>query len=146
MTTPNSFDLPESRPPRVEIIPLIDVIFFLLATFVLFTLSLEKIRAIDVELPKAGTAGDETGTLFLQAAEGGVYYWKEGSSGRAEPISAVELPGRLRDYKGRATVPRVFIRSDGKARLGSAVVLFDEVRKAGIRQVSVETSASAPGS
>ena len=38
---------------RIEIIPLIDVIFFLLATFVLFTLSLNKIAAITVVLPKA---------------------------------------------------------------------------------------------
>ena len=36
---------------RIEIIPLIDVIFFLLATFVLFTLSLNKIASIDVNLP-----------------------------------------------------------------------------------------------
>ena len=38
---------------RIEIIPLIDVIFFLLATFVLFTLSLDKIASIPVQLPKA---------------------------------------------------------------------------------------------
>jgi len=38
---------------RIEIIPLIDVIFFLLATFVLFTLSLNRIAAITIDLPKA---------------------------------------------------------------------------------------------
>ena len=42
---------------RIEIIPLIDVIFFLLATFVLFTLSLDKIASIPVQLPKASLAG-----------------------------------------------------------------------------------------
>ncbi|MEY4490186.1 MAG: hypothetical protein RIQ79_2694, partial [Verrucomicrobiota bacterium] len=35
---------------RIEIIPLIDVIFFLLATFVLFTLSLNKIQSVPVNL------------------------------------------------------------------------------------------------
>ena len=40
---------------RIEIIPLIDVIFFLLATFVLFTLSLNKSNGITVTLPKAET-------------------------------------------------------------------------------------------
>ena len=37
---------------RIEIIPLIDVIFFLLATFVLFTLSLDRIQSVPVDLPK----------------------------------------------------------------------------------------------
>ena len=36
---------------RIEIIPLIDVIFFLLATFVLFTLSLNKSGGLSVLLP-----------------------------------------------------------------------------------------------
>jgi biopolymer transport protein ExbD len=40
---------------RIEIIPLIDVIFFLLATFVLFTLSLQKIADLPVQLPAAVT-------------------------------------------------------------------------------------------
>ena len=35
---------------RIEIIPLIDVIFFLLATFVLFTLSLNKSAGLPVML------------------------------------------------------------------------------------------------
>ena len=38
---------------RIEIIPLIDVIFFLLATFVLFTLSLNRIQSVPLNLPVA---------------------------------------------------------------------------------------------
>ena len=41
---------------RIEIIPLIDVIFFLLATFVLFTLSLNKTGGLAVPLPSASTS------------------------------------------------------------------------------------------
>ena len=41
---------------RIEIIPLIDVIFFLLATFVLFTLSLNKTGGLSVMLPPAETS------------------------------------------------------------------------------------------
>ena len=40
---------------RIEIIPLIDVIFFLLATFVLYTLSLNRIMSLPVQLPVAQT-------------------------------------------------------------------------------------------
>ena len=45
--------VPVRKKARIEIIPLIDVIFFLLATFVLFTLSLNSIRSVDVNLPVA---------------------------------------------------------------------------------------------
>lgn len=44
----NAYEIDTVAPKqaRVEIIPLIDVIFFLLATFVLFTLSLQRIRRV----------------------------------------------------------------------------------------------------
>lgn len=43
----------DKKKARIEIIPLIDVIFFLLATFVLFTLSLSRIQSLPVQLPVA---------------------------------------------------------------------------------------------
>ena len=43
----------DKKKARIEIIPLIDVIFFLLATFVLFTLSLSRIISLPVQLPVA---------------------------------------------------------------------------------------------
>ena len=49
---------------RIEIIPLIDVIFFLLATFVLFTLSLNRSQGVRVVLPESetGVPRDPSGT------------------------------------------------------------------------------------
>src|ERR1700676_4382201 len=60
---------------RIEVIPLIDVIFFLLATFVLYTLSLNKSGGIRVDLPSSETAEprDPAGTVTITVtAEGGV--------------------------------------------------------------------------
>ena len=45
-----------TKKARIEIIPLIDVIFFLLATFVLFTLSLNKSEGVSVSLPETATS------------------------------------------------------------------------------------------
>jgi biopolymer transport protein ExbD len=133
---------------RIEIIPLIDVIFFLLATFVLFTLSLQKIRSIEVELPIAPPTpqGEDYTTVFIQVSEEGTFYWKRGSKGVAELISAAEIRPRLEEYRRSVATPRVFVRSDRKAKLAAAVMVLDEVRKVGIKQVSVETIASIPGS
>ena len=47
----SSRDSSGKKRARIEIIPLIDVIFFLLATFVLFTLSENRSGGLHVELP-----------------------------------------------------------------------------------------------
>jgi biopolymer transport protein ExbD len=41
--------------------------------------------------------------------------------------------------------PRVLVRGDNRAKFGPAVLVLDEVRKAGIEQVSVETVPSQTG-
>ena len=133
-----------SRKARIEIIPLIDVIFFLLATFVLFTLSLQKIKMIDLELPRGGEGKDDS-TVYLQASADGTYYWKQGSDGVPDMVTAPELRPRLENYKRSVAVPRVFVRSDRGAKFGDAVFALDQVRGAGIKQVSVETMTSATG-
>ncbi len=134
---------------RIEIIPLIDVIFFLLATFVLFTLSLDKIASLPVQLPAAVTnpntnTKDET-TIFLQVSDEGTYYWKKGTSGSPELISVSEISPRLQSYKQSEPNPRVLIRGDNRAKFGAAVFALDEVRRTGIEQVSVETVVSQTG-
>src|SRR2546423_14037457 len=81
---------------RIEIIPLIDVIFFLLATFVLFTLSLNKIQSLPVELPAAkpgATPNPEDDTVVLQVTDSGSAYWNK------ELISMSEIGPRLQNYK-----------------------------------------------
>jgi biopolymer transport protein ExbD len=137
-----------TRKARVEIIPLIDVVFFLLATFVLFTLSLNRVKVLEAELPfgeNDGTRINET-TAFIQASVDGTFYWRIGTEGVSEKITAEELGPRLQTYKRSYTVPRVLLRSDGDARLRAAVMVLDEVHRAEIKNVAIETQATKTGS
>lgn len=131
---------------RIEIIPLIDVIFFLLATFVLFTLSLNKIQSIDVQLPAAvpetNSKPDED-LVTLQVSDTGVYYWKVGT-GSAEQLQLADIAPRLQQLSQNANA-RVLIAGDNMAKFGPTVNALDEVRKAGIKQVSVETHVRPTG-
>jgi len=133
---------------RIEIIPLIDVVFFLLATFVLFTLSLQRISSVDVTLPKADPTSrppTEDNTVYLQVSDEGTYYWKLGNN-PAELISTGEIAPRLSEYRSNfGTNARVLVRGDNRARFGAAVLALDEVRKANIEQISVETVQSQTG-
>jgi biopolymer transport protein ExbD len=134
---------------RIEIIPLIDVIFFLLATFVLFTLSLQRIAQVPVMLPKAdpmSRPNPDDQTVYLQVSDEGTFYWKVGNAPSPELISASEIAPRLQDYRNRlGQNARVLVRGDTRARFGAAIMVLDEVRKAGIEQVSVETVSSTTG-
>jgi biopolymer transport protein ExbD len=137
---------PASKKARLEIIPLIDVIFFLLATFVLFTLSLNRIKSIDITLPSGESRpSSEDRTVYLQTTDGGMFFWKLGDTTTPELLAAGDLPTRLADYRRSESTPRVLVRGDSKARFGSTVVALDAVRLAGITQVSVETLVTPSG-
>ena len=126
---------------RIEIIPLIDVIFFLLATFVLFTLSLNKIASVPVTLPipNPQPAPDDPDAVTLQISAQGTCYWNHAL------ISLNEITPRLNNLKTRVAQPRVLIAGDDHAKYGITVQALDEVRKAGITQVSVETRVRPTG-
>ena len=126
---------------RIDIIPLIDVIFFLLATFVLFTLSLNKIQSVPVDLPQATPSAKpnpEDESVVVQVSDGATVYWNK------ELISFADIPSRLISYKASVASPRVLVTGDDKAKYGAMVNALDEVRKAGI-QVSIETAYRPTG-
>lgn len=120
---------------RIEIIPLIDVVFFLLATFVLFTLSLNKIESIPINLPKA-TPPDPSKPpeepAIIQVSDADSVYWNR------EPISMNEVTPRLLQY-AQGNSPKVLVTGDERAKFGAMVQVLDKVREAGIEQVSIET-------
>jgi biopolymer transport protein ExbD len=128
---------------RIEIIPLIDVIFFLLATFVLFTLSLNRIQSVPVDLPVAGEKRadmpDPKDMLTIQVSDQGNVYWNR------ELIDIDEVAPRLEQYKKQVNLPRVLVAGDDKAKWGVTVQVLDEVRKAQIEKVSMETRTRPTG-
>lgn len=125
---------------RIEIIPLIDVIFFLLATFVLFTLSLNRIASIPVNLPvpTTNTAPPDDDMVTLQISDQNTCYWNR------EIIQLEEITPKLIELKKRVAQPRVLITGDDRAKFGITVRALDEIRKADITQVSVETGRTRP--
>jgi biopolymer transport protein ExbD len=132
------FALAAPRRARVEIIPLIDVVFFLLATFVLFSFMMSRTHSLPLTLPVPGD-GAGADSVTLQIVDGGSAYWNQ------ELISLAELPTRLAAYKNHATDPRVLVSGDDKVKFGPVVHAIDQVRAAGITNFSVETRPRAAG-
>ena len=127
-----------SAPPRrarIEIIPLIDVIFFLLATFVLFTLSLNRSGGLRLALPAAETsqARDAVGAVTVSISAEGSLAWD------LERVSFAEFAARLQAYQQLEAQPRILINGDENAPFALARAVIEEVRKAGIGKILIET-------
>ncbi|MCE9592635.1 MAG: biopolymer transporter ExbD [Planctomycetes bacterium] len=124
---------------RIEIIPLIDIIFFLLATFIMVSLSMSKNQGVNVALPTAGTAaslGDQQEldkAVTLSVNEKGDVFWNK------EKITLAQLPMRLQTLKASSKDPKVILNSDGSADFKYVVALLDEVRRVGIAKVGINT-------
>ncbi|MDI1250463.1 MAG: biopolymer transporter ExbD [Lacunisphaera sp.] len=120
---------------RIEIIPLIDVIFFLLATFVLFTLSLNKSNGVSVQLPTAvsSEARDPNGTVTISVTDEGALAWDK------DLITLDEFLQRLQVYRREFPDGRILINGDERAFFAQAIYVFDEARKAGFLKVYIET-------
>jgi len=120
---------------RIEIIPLIDVIFFLLATFVLFTLSLNKSNGVKVTLPVSDTAvpRDPNGTVTVSVTDEGTLAWNK------DPVTLDEFLIRLQQYKRDEPEGRILINGDEKAFFAQAVYVFDQARIAGFQKIFIET-------
>ena len=124
---------------RIEIIPLIDIIFFLLATFIMVSLSMTKNQGVQVALPAAASAaslGDqqemEKAVTLSVNEKGEVFYNKE-------KITLAQLPLRLQTLKSTAKEAKVILNSDVGADFKHVVAVLDEVRKIGIAKVGINT-------
>ncbi len=128
---------------RIEIIPLIDVVFFLLATFVLFTLSLNKSQGLSVSLPpsETGEARDPSGTATISVTQEGTIAWDK------DPVTLDEFLTRLKAFRAlHLEESKILINGDENAPFNQAIYVFDEVRKAGIQKVLIETRVKPAGS
>ena len=127
------------RRARIEIIPLIDIIFFLLATFVMVSLSMVKNRGIPVILPSAATAArqDRTSYVSVTVTESGEFYLDK------QKMSPKELSARLSALKGKEPDLKVFIHGDERAHFGGVVRVLDEVKGLGISKAFIQAKPPA---
>jgi biopolymer transport protein ExbD len=118
-----------SKRARIEIIPLIDIIFFLLATFVMVSLSMTKNQGVQVALPNAASAAplleqqQQSKALTLSVTEKGEVFFNK------EKIGLQQLPFRLQLFKSAEKDPKVIVNGDAGADFKVVVAVLDEVRK-----------------
>jgi biopolymer transport protein ExbD len=130
--------LPETE-ARIEIIPLIDIMFFLLAAFMLVSLSMVNLKSVPVNLPTATTASVELRNDFISLSvdKAGMTWFDK------EPVGPNEMVQRLAAWHQTNENVRVFISGDQDARHGDVVRVLDLVRSVGIQKVAIEIRNAA---
>jgi len=126
--------LPTEEGARIEIIPLIDIMFFLLAAFMLVSLSMVNLKSVKVNLPTATIANADAKHDFvsLSVDKSGVVFRDR------QPIGLNELALSLgAEFRTNESL-RVFISGDGDARHRDMIRVLDVVRGAGIQKVAFE--------
>jgi biopolymer transport protein ExbD len=119
---------------RIEIIPLIDIMFFLLAAFMLVSLSMTFMRRVPMDLPAASSSvADPKSPPYQLAIDAhGVITWE------GQLVTLSEITARLKAAHAGADTT-VMISADTDARHGQVLGVLDAVRNAGIEKVSFET-------
>ena len=124
---------------RIEIIPLIDIMFFLLASFMMVSLSQTTMKGIKVALPvgASGETQSKKDYISLSVDKDGYTYFDK------DKIPLEEVLPRL--LKIHATNPeaKIFIRGDREAVHGNVTRVLDQIRSSGFNKISFEIKSQA---
>jgi biopolymer transport protein ExbD len=126
---------------RLEIIPLIDIMFFLLASFMMVSLTMHKQQTIQVNLPTATQAKPDFKPDMINLAvdrRGSVYIEKN-------PVTLPQLYTTLTNRLAANPNLPVYISGDAEATHGSMVAVLDFVRRAGVQKVAFAVKAADSG-
>jgi len=123
------------RRSRIVIIPLIDIMFFLLASFMMVSLQMSRTENIKVHLPSASQAQQDYRPNMINIAvdkSGAVWLEKR-------EISLAELGLVLSNRFAADTNLPVYISGDRDTLHGDMVKVYQTVRAAGIQNVAFMT-------
>ena len=126
---------------RIEIIPLIDIMFFLLASFMMVSLSQTHMKGIRVNLPSPNyvpppsTVKDYTA---IRIAEGGLIYFDN------VIVNFDDVHGRLFEMHKANPEVKISLSAETLALHGDVINVLDKVRSVGITKVGYQIKAAQP--
>lgn len=131
---------PKKRAPRIEIIPMVDVMFLLLVFYVLSSLALHHHQGIPVNLP--GAVSSESNSpgqeIVLTVRPGGEYFLNQKPVQLGDLEAALEaLPGGLAQVRRTSVV----LNADLSAQHRHVVEALDQLRKLGVNDFVIATEA-----
>jgi biopolymer transport protein ExbD len=124
---------------RIEIIPLIDVMFFLLASFMMVSLSQVHMKGIKVNLPTgvSGQTQSKKDYISVSVDKDGHYFFDKNE------VTDSDLQERLVKVHASSPEAKVFLRGDRDTAHLNVSHLLDMLRAAGFYKISFEIKSEA---
>ena len=123
------------RRARIEIIPMIDVMMFLLVFFVLISTNVLPALGLKVALPKSGNPDPvhDPRRVTITIGKDAQYYVD------AAQVSLADMPGKLRAMQADGSKLAVIVASDQGAQIQALVGVLDALKAADVQAASIIT-------
>jgi biopolymer transport protein ExbD/biopolymer transport protein TolR len=129
-----SFLRKPSDEPRIDLTPMVDVVFLLLIFFMISTTFVES-PGISIKLPEASSQ-----TIDREPKELKIYLSREGDIFyRDQKISLADYKSLLAEHQSDAEQTTVLLLADQESRHGKVVTLMDLARDAGFVKLAIAT-------
>src|SRR3954451_8406397 len=127
---------------RIEIIPLIDIMFFLLASFMMVSLSQTHMKGIRVNLPAMNAPppppNQPKDYVSIRVTEGNLVYFDNA------PVSDEQVLPRLYELRKGNPQIKVSLSAEQNALHGDVITVLDKVRSAGIDKIGYQIKTAQP--
>ena len=122
--------------PRLMIIPMIDIIFFLLVFFMMSTMFMVEQKVLPVTLPSASTAELDMHRTFpvTVMADGSLRF-------NEDVVNLNDLSARIETELRRDRDSRCVLRADRRAADGLVVDVLNQLRRLGVQRWTVAVEA-----
>jgi biopolymer transport protein ExbD len=129
-------NIPNDRKVRIEMVPLVDTVFLVLVFFIYSTLSMAVHRGLPVFLPASSTSGIEKDLIISVTvkSDGTVYIDRE-------QVSFGDLAAALKHKAVSGKQTGVLLFADSSLSYQKLFNVLDQIKKAGINRISLQTEA-----
>ena len=124
--------------PRIEIIPMIDIMMFLLVFFIVITLRMIQGTGIQLDLPSSQTTQELKPTQITIGVQKDGTMYVDG-----QPYSAEALKSKLEEAKKNSDKLAVILAGDKELSYQNTLKVMDVARSAGISQVGLAAKAES---
>ncbi len=124
---------------RIEIIPLIDIMFFLLASFMMVSLSQVHMKGIKVVLPtgQSGKPQSKSDYISVSVNEAGIPFFDK------KEMNYDTLAQQLKIVHADNPEAKVFVRGDANTVHGNIIRVLDILRSVGYYKIAFEIKSEA---
>jgi biopolymer transport protein ExbD len=126
-------NIPEPGKPRIEMLPLIDIVFLLLVVFIYSMLSMSVHRGLSVSLPESAVAEIEKKTPVSVTVRGENEIYVNDLR-----VSLQELPQRLLSEPENPDAPGVLLFAEESVSYQTLFMVLDQITLAGIHDISLQ--------